>query len=188
MIRPPLGEGLEALAAYKYAEGALYLGFKSDLLKAHRDNPEGGVVEIGGLSRVEQPKSHYVSYELIREIMQRAVRNQTDEKWFITFTKKAYRPILASFGPNVIQRAGGLVVIDEPNEHVTLAPSVIEPCKLIDNLAQSIIDESDERKQARYSETLRLMVDGLRPDEISDKAQTIITIMGNVRELEHDKS
>lgn len=188
VIRPPLGEGLEVLAAYEYAEGALYIGFKSQLLKAHRDDPEGGVVEIGGLSRVEQPKSPLVSYELIREIMQRAVREQTDEKWFITFTEKAFKPILASFGPNVIQRAGDSVVIDEPNEHVTLVPSVIEPCKLIDNLAQSVVEEPDERKRAMLSMTLLLMADGLRPSEISNEAQTVITIVNNVRELRHDKS
>lgn len=174
VIRPPFGQGLESLAAYEYAEDILYPEFKEQLLEAHRANPKGGVVEIGALSRIEQPKSHFVSYELIREIMQRAVRDETNEKWFITFTEKAFKPIRAAFGPRVIQVAGDTVVIDEPDEHVRLIPSVIEPCKLIDNLARTVLEEQDEGRRTMLSTTLLLMVDGLHASEISDDARLVI--------------
>lgn len=170
----PPGRGLEVLAAYQYSSSSLYMDFHVQIKEAFERNPERGVVEIGGLCRIEHPTSKLVPYELIRELMQQAVRSKTDERWLITFTKKAFLPIMASFGPRVICVAGEEVRIEAPDEHVTLVPCLIDPCRLVDNLALSVNEEQNQEDKLRMLQTLILMTDGLRDDEMAPETKELL--------------
>ncbi len=181
-IAIPEGSNLSALPAYQFSQEALYVEYNDALIHAH--NLGVPVVEIGALTRIEKPISNRVPYELIRDGMQKVVRGKTGEIWLITFTEKAYVAIVRAFGNEVIDVAGERVVIDKPDEHVTLVPTVIEPNKLLDNLANSIITETDPRRMKELSMTFQMMVDGLWDNEMS---QPVTDLRSILREGENDE-
>ncbi len=173
----PEGSDLDVLAAYQYSKDSLFPDYRARIETSFEREPKRGVVEVGGLTRVDHPMSKLVPYELIRELMQQAVRAKTNEKWLITFTEKAFAPITASFGPEVICVAGDRVRIEEEDEHVTLVPCLIEPCALIDNMISSIETTDDPTLWRHRVEVFILMTDGLLPEELSNRARELVVAL-----------
>lgn len=166
-VTPKDGKSIEDLPAYKYIDGKLHSGWNEYL---HQN--AGNIIEIVALCRAENATSNMVSHEIMREIMQKAILEKSDEQWLMTFADKAFRAMTASFGERVIRRIGEPYTIDEPDEHVTLYPCIINPRTVLQDLTQTIENGGmPDDLATRRIMTLVFMADGL---DLTDENETPI--------------
>ena len=174
-LAPKSAGDYSVLPAYVYSKDALYLDGRQYLADHAHD-----IVEIGGLSRVNDATSKMVSHEIMRDIMQRVVLKGSNEKWLMTFADKAHRAMVQSFGEEIICRIGEPVVIDELDEHVTLFPCIIDPSKVIERLPAAIdASQSDEVRNRRIM-SLLFMADGL---DIGDSRQVPTGVRSRIEKI-----
>lgn len=191
------------LPAYEHSEKKLFDSAKTKIKERVALYGDGIVKELAGLSLEPEAiefDSHNVvhhpsvSFELMREPLQRAIRNQTNELWLINFADRARRQLLKACGPLVLERAGENVMAhanDAPedaglrSETLELTPTLVEPCMLLDNMLYSIrMMEQNPGMFERYSQYLLahnifssylvFMADGLRKDELSEEVGSFI--------------
>lgn len=169
----PLPEGgLEQMAAYKYCKNDLFNGAK-EALEAHvAEFGPDSLKEIAALSKAENA-GKLSSFELIRNIVQEAVRDDTNEAWLITFAKPAFDAIQKNFGPRSLTQIGSPVQVDvgdpRTSDKLRLIPTVIKPCNVLDGLLLDIDDAEDDLDQKlRLQTTFMFLSDGLKDSEMSD--------------------
>lgn len=161
-VETSIDEDLTRLGAFRYfQEAEVDPAVMKDLEETAKDNPDN-VKVIGALSMTDaalEYDMHHreelgVSYELIRRMVQDAIKGKTGEKWIITFADPAYQALVRSFGDKVLPRVGGKEIQadngDERSWGVQLVPVVVEPCKLPDNIAAKI-KELEEMENSTLS-------------------------------------
>lgn len=153
-VRP--GHSYEELPAYEHSASVLTENAKETI--NHRATEFGPQIikEIAALSFTNQAKEFdkqnarkdpNVSIELIRNLLQRAVRNNTRELWLINFAEPAQQQLMQIFGPRVLQRIGNNIKahVGDPrrNDTLELVPTMVEACDLLDNLVDTIEELHD---------------------------------------------
>lgn len=170
----PLSEGgrLEDMAAYKYCKDDLFEG-AAEALELHiaEYGPES-LKEIAALSKADKA-GQLSSFELIRNVVQEAVRDETNEAWLITFAKPAFDAIQKNFGPRSLTQIGNPVQVDvgdpRTSDKLRLIPTIIKPCQVLDGLLLDLDEAEPVSDQHRiYVRTLLFLADGMKESELSE--------------------
>ncbi len=162
---------LPDLAAYKYSQDVLFDGAQEALESHISAYGATSLKEIAALSKANRA-GDLSSFELIRNIVQEAVRDDTNEAWLITFAKPAYTAIERNFGPRSLTQIGEPVAVDvgdpRTSDELRLIPTLITPCTVLDGIVLDIDEATDPKQQQRLIRTLMFLADGMKEKEMSD--------------------
>lgn len=176
-ISIPKDGALEDLAAYRYSRDTLFPEVEASLRESIEKSGVDNIKEIAALSKTNNASS-LVSFELLREITQESIRDNTQEKWLITFAQSAYRALHARFGGMSLQQIGELVAVDvgddRTSDELRLVPTLVEPCVSLDGIVDAIHVAQTPAEKKRLCEGLLFMVDGLEPEYLSDDVKNCI--------------
>lgn len=198
------GHSVYELPALEHSLPALSQGAKEKIDNQVVQHGVQSVHEVAALSLTDDAKNYdrrngilafNVSFELMRENLQRAIRNNTQELWVVNFAVPAHRQLNAAFGSLALQKAGDNVLAHpyDPGSptnprrstSLELVPAFIEPCKALDQLLETIQTmrpyDSEFRTYSEYQmalelrkQGLRFMTDGLQDDELSDAVREFV--------------
>jgi hypothetical protein len=170
VITIPDGGTLEDLAAYRYSKAILSDDVEAMLQSFIAEQGTQGVKEICALAMTNEA-TPLVSFELLRDITQAAIRAKSDERWLITFTAHAHGVFLRRYGASVMQQVGDPVPVDVGDERTSdelrLIPTLIHPGQLLENVLHDIKTTLHTTERMRLSNTLVFMADGLDEDSLS---------------------
>ena len=176
-ISSPEGGALEDLAAYRYCRDTIDPLAEDLLRQSVAEDGGSSIKEIAALSKTNNASSH-VSFELLREITQESIRNDTHEKWLITFAQSAYTSLHARFGGVTLQVVGEPVAVDVGDERTSdelrLIPTLVEPCLSLDGIVDAIHLAKTPLERKRLCEGLLFMVDGLEDQYLSEAVKECI--------------
>ena len=179
LVSVPEGGSLMDLPAFEKSAQDMDPEFRYLLDQAFENNSYN-IREISGLSR-EKNTPPSVLLEMIREIVQQAVRSQNKELWLVTATDKSYSMINLRFPGSIVPIGSRVPVLtDGVESREYLQPSLINPNRLIENLANSAAAEMDPMQNRRLMKTLNFMVDGLSI-EAGEVPQNAIELLENMR-------
>ena len=185
VIDIPHGGQPDDLPAFEYGKTTMYSGYEDILRQA---SSTGRLREVSSLSLAEGA-SPLASFELIRQIIQEAIKKNTNETWIINFVTSAQDSLAANFSPNTMARIGEHLMIgegdDDISDDVKLVPVMIEPCKIPDQMVEYLKNDSVEQPdKIRVLKTLHFVLDGLEGREISDDVRRYVhalqQVQGNV--------
>lgn len=176
----PLGGSLEHLAAFRHSRGALYMGVEQALRERFDRNGPGSVREVTALSLANRAHPR-ASFELIRHLVQNAIRGKTQETWLITFVPHAHKSIVSAFGSRTVLQVGDEVPIDvgdpRTSDDLRLKPVVIEPCKVPVQMVEQLRSKDlTEQERGRIHAGLMFIADGLLPEELGEQAMQYIDL------------
>lgn len=163
LITIPENGNLYDLPSFKKSAEAMYPGFEDMLYSLFLQNPDRGVVEISSLSR-RKHATPSILLDVIREIVQQAVRAKSDELWLVTATDNSFDMIRSRFGDAAITSIGDRVPVyndGKVTKELCLQPSIIVPGRLIGSIAESAKNEKNTLQQKRLMKSLFYMSDGL---------------------------
>lgn len=170
IIDIPTGGDLRDLAAYRYSDGAIYEEYELFLQDHFKKYGASSIREVAALSKTTSA-SPLSSYELLREITQQAIRRNSNEIWIMTLAPRAFRSVMASFGPDAIVKIGSEVSVDEndtrTSDELRLSPVIVNPSGGPDSILRAAIAESNPKLKSRLVDSLLFIIDGLNDDEIS---------------------
>lgn len=170
VITIPEGGSLDDLAAYRYSKHILSKEVDTMLQSLVVERGTQGVKEICALAKTNEATS-LVSFELLREITQAAIRGESEEKWLITFTSHAHSVFLRRYGASVMQQVGDPVPVDVGDERTSdelrLLPTLIHPGQLLENILHDIKSTQITTEKILLSNTLVFMADGLEETHLS---------------------
>lgn len=186
IIGLPEGGMIEDLAAYKYSKNDLFDGAKEALEMHIAEYGAESVREIAALSKGNKA-GDLSSFELIRNIVQEAVRDETNEAWFITFAKPAFDAIQRNFGPRSLTQIGNPVQVDvgdpRTSDKLRLIPTIIKPCNVLDGVIHDIDDFGhDPAQQKRLIRTLMFLADGMKQEEMSPEVYERVSFVNSFLE------
>lgn len=208
---------LTKLAAFNYLVEAQISDEEKQELEDLAASDSEKVRVIGALSMTDKALKYDiahreelgVSYELIRDMVQEAMRSNTKEKWIITFADPAYQALVRSFGDKVLPVVGNkdkVITADGGNEHsmgVQLVPVIVDPCELPNNIAGKIreLEEMESstlsirvatldptkptnigKAIGRLKKTLIHVIDGLEDEYISQEVRDCLHL-GDVQQV-----
>ncbi|MBH1955988.1 hypothetical protein I8H84_00215 [Candidatus Saccharibacteria bacterium] len=180
----PSGGSLDDLAAYKYCKEVMSIEAELDLRHTIALRGPESVKEIAALSKSNEA-SPMSSFELIRNIVQEAIRDDTNETWLITFAQPAFDAIRGNFGGRALTQISQPVAVDvgdsRTSDELRLVPTVIKPCEVLDGLVVDIQEEQDARQQRRLCRTLFFLADGMKSEEMSDSVNSCISFLDTLR-------
>lgn len=188
VITIPEGGSLEDLAAYRYSKDILSDEVELLLQSLIAEHGRQGVKEICALAKTNEATS-LVSFELLREITQAAIREKSEEKWLITFTSHAHDVFMRRYGASVMQQVGEPVPVDVGDERTSdelrLVPTLIDPGHLLENILHDIQTTRIVTEKIRLSNTLVFMADGLNETDISAE---VLEYVQRIKETKQQKA
>ena len=175
---------LDDLTEYKYCKDVMSIETELALRQLIAERGTDSVKGIAALSKTNE--AHPTApFELIRDILQEAIRDDTNETWLITFARPAYEAIKKNFGDRAMHQISEPVAVDvgddRTNDELRLVPCVIRPCEVLDGLVQDIQEESDDHRRTSLVRTLYFVADGLKEKEMSPSVNQTIAFIDKLR-------
>ncbi len=129
----------------------------------------GGVALAGGADAK-------ASFSIVRETLQRAIRNRTGELLLGSQTNIALGSYRRMFG-SAVQQIGGATPLETGNgKRVNLTPVLSDTSTTLDTLLADIRrPELDDLARERLSKSLIFLCDGLRTEEMSDQVNEFLS-------------
>lgn len=180
----PTGGRLDDLTEYKYCKNVMSIETELSLRQLIAERGTESVKGIAALSKTNE--AHPTApFELIRDILQEAIRDETNETWLITFARPAYEAIKKNFGDRAMHQIAEPVAVDvgddRTNDELRLVPCVIRPCEVLDGLVQDIREETDDRRRMSLVRSLYFVADGLKEEEMSQSVNETIAFIEKLR-------
>lgn len=168
---------LESLAVYEGCEEVMYPEQKETLLDAAR---AGRVIREVGAMALSQSANSLASFCIVRDVVQHAIRNDTQELLMGRQTPQALKGFRTMFGSSAVQQIGESVVLDAGGGlEVELTPVCADACGSLDSLLSDINNPLlDERRRSRLSQSLAFLADGLHYEDMSEPVSEYITQLG----------
>lgn len=180
LIHLPEDGALDDLAAYKYCKHTLSPEHEAELRSLIATEGARSVVEIAALSKTNAAPS-IASFEVIRDIVQQAVRGDTKEVWLATLAESAYQAMYDNFGPRSLTQVGERVPVDvgdpRTSEQLRLVPSLIRPREVMDGIVEDLAVITDSKQQVRLARSLVFLSDGLGDQEMSTSVKDTVTML-----------
>lgn len=180
----PRGGQLDNLTEYKYCKDVMSIETELELRQLIAERGTDAVKGIAALSKTNE--AHPTApFELIRDILQEAIRDDTGETWLITFAKPAFDAVKKNFGDRAMHQIAEPVAVDvgddRTNDELRLIPCVIRPCEVLDGLVQDIKEEADDHRRMSLVRSLYFVADGLKEQEMSQSVNETIAFIEKLR-------
>lgn len=174
VVGVPEGGTLHDIAAYRHSVNVMRPEYR-EFIEQYEQRMDGKVQEVAALSNTGGPAS-VGSFELIREVFQRAIRDDSPNLWIITFAPVAYKSIRNRFGDRVVECISAeSIEVDKGDNRTSselrLTPVVVQTDKVLDNLLLSIEEAPSARHAVPFAATLHFMADGLGEDELPSRVR-----------------
>lgn len=168
---------LESLAVYEGCESVMYPEQKEFLLDSTRS---GRIIREVGAMALSQSASSLASFCIVRDVVQHAIRNDTQELLMGRQTPQALRGFKTMFGSSAVQQVGESAELDAGGGlKVELTPVCADACGSLDSLLSDINNPLlDERRRSKLSQSLLFLADGLHYEDMSEPVREYITQLG----------